>query len=284
MLILLLFVLFVPESNSQSSHETYLSFVSNGYNDHPCSSKAGAAFGYRLNDKPFDELCLQSYYHYGLNNGSKLYSGKRYYMYWCTGHKYRQGMIDLFNRNTTATIFYINEWGFPNQCQTTDKEYISDLIWLIETFPELKIIVGNTYGHDSINDYEQLRHQLDLIESSSVEFSQLYGIAIHDYTLDDPHPPVQKLRKLKKEYGIERLPIFVSEFNAHLGNIDEYLNYYEDSADIKAYFYYAPCNPINGRNLVVRIVYPNGTEWPRQNCSFDGLTSVGQKFKETLWN
>ena len=286
-LVFIIVALFLLLSNTSAqekeSYQQIFPLVAKDYNPEPCRSKAGAALGYTLTDAAFEALCLNSFYNYGID-WEPRYQGEQYYMYWCPGWRYRERMLEKFNSNSTAKMFYVNEWGVKGQCDTTPEEYIGDLVWLRQNFPEMRLIIGNASGHDSQGFHTHLRRYLDLIEDSpEVTWNDIYGIAIHDYTLNNPEMPIERLRVVLAAYGLQYKPIYISEYAVYSpGLVKRYLEYYESQGDIAGYFYYAPCNPNDNWTLVVRDVWPDGTPWPKQDCSYDELTPLGQAFSDTL--
>jgi len=237
-------IMIMAQPDVQLEHTVYFPMVAN---KNGCSDKSGVALG-AISESAFNELCLSNWYEYNLIPYDRFNGSDRYYVYWCDeyidpdGRIYimRQQMLDNHDFDFSGYVIFFNEWGYTNQCGATEDQYISEFQWLKEHYPYAKLIVGNTYGHDHLYGYARLRLIHDLIVGAGYNWNtDIYGVGIHDYTLTDPAVAIEALRELQSSWGSNH-PVYVTEFVTH--NLDEYLSYYEAQPEVKAWFWFLPCN------------------------------------------
>lgn len=239
-----------------------------------CNPKAGVALG-SISEEAFADLCLRNWYEYNLIPYDLYGDAQRFYVYWCdeyidprTGTIYimRQQMIDNHSPDFNGYIIFFNEWGYPGQCDATEQQFVGEFQWLKEHYPDAKIIIGNANGHDHLFDYRRLRYIHELITDAGYDWqTDIYGIGIHDYTLDNPVIAVENLRELQSEWGVHH-PIYITEFVAN--DVTGYLDYYNSQDDILAWFWFLPCNRI----------YPEYTLL-YEPCGDNKLTPMGEQMR-----
>lgn len=233
-----------PEVQPVRQYHYYYPIVQKGDR---CTQKSGVALG-AISDAAFDELCLSNWYEYNLIDYDRYEGSTRFYVYWCDeyidpdGRVYvmRQQMLDNHDPTFSGYLIFMNEWGYPGQCQATPQQYIAEFQWLKEHYPQAKIIIGNTYGHDHQNGYTDLIAIHDLIVSAGYDWSTaVHGIGVHDYSMNDPSLAIERLRELQDEWG-STYPVYITEFVTL--DLQTYLTYYENQNDVKAWFWFLPCN------------------------------------------
>lgn len=274
--ILLLLLVNMGQDTSKASEQYnfYLPLIQ--ISERNCSDKSGAAFGWGLSPKSFSDLCLTNYYEYNIIP-TESNQGRKLMMYWCDEWVSRDGevfdfsekMSEYWTSDYNDYLLLYNEWTYPDQCDMSEQELYNETKWLVENYPHIKFIVGNTYGHDHLYDYDIFKRQMDILLAAGLTWDKVYGVAIHDYT-QDYIGAIEKIRHVMSEYG-ESKPIFITEFMA-IGNLEDRLTYYENQNDVQMWFYFAPCNPFEEYSLVYRTVIPNTLE-----CSSE-LTELGTRF------
>ena len=242
--------------------------------------KAGVAYhgGWELTEAVHNELCFSKWYFYDVRRQDESFPGFRLEMFYCPS------AIELFEENIPSNyrgwVITVNERNFPQQCQATDKEYVVGVQWLIENYPDAKLVIGNQYGHDHIySDNDALRNDLQVLVDAGVSLDSFFALGIHDYSYGDPSVAVESARRVMADFGTT-LPIVVTEFNAGQ-MLPSYLDYYNSQDDVLAFFYYAPCHPEEVPSLVERTVYPDGSNWPPIDC-YEELTPNGQVWKQKM--
>lgn len=263
-------------NRSQTEYVIYIPIVTN---NHHCSEKSGAAFGWGLPYSAFSQLCISNFHEYNVLPDTTNYNANKYLFYWCDEwvsprsgevYNYRQSMTDNWSYYYDGYLILFNEWTYPDQCQMTEQELIDETRWIVENYPYAKFIIGNTYGHDHLNDYAVFKRQTDLMIQAGLTWDRVYGVGIHDYT-DDYVGAVEKIRTAMDSYG-ERKPIYITEFVGVGNNLSERIDYYNSQNDIAVWFYFAPCNPEDEYTLVYREVTPETLQ-----CSGE-LTELGYEF------